>query len=207
MLNKKKLTIIAVIAVVLIGALTAGILAAVNTARTRTTPAAVSASPTAAPGADGFTAELESTAITAAATAAVFSGSDTRTQRVRSYVGAMFTQELAENFEPVWFDVFSDPIVGKVQIEATGETLISAVINVKGSVLVQDVTVSGKPGHRVYTVAVAVDCQPQWTTNTGNPRMPTAFTATWHIVLDEATGMVTGIEQPDPADIPVHPES
>lgn len=208
MLDKKRLAIIIAIAAVVIVALVIGIVwIATNATRSDAEPTP-SPSATSSAGADtsGFTPELKSAVITAAATAAQFQGSDTKAQRERNYLKAGFTQELATNFEPVWFEVFSDPIVGKVHIESTGETLVSAAVSIQA----RDVTVEsakGAPGSRIFRVAVDVDCQPQWTTETGNPRMPSKFTATWRVTIDEATGQITDVTQPTADEIPFRPES
>lgn len=207
MLDKKRLALIIAIAAVIIVALVAGIvwITANNKPGAEPEP---SSSPTSTADVDtsAFTTELRTTVITAAATAAQFQGSDTKAQRERNYVDAGFTQELATTFEPVWFEVFSAPIVGKVHIESTGETLVSAAVSIQArDVTVEDVT--GEDGNRLFHVAVDVDCQPQWTTDTGNPRMPSKFTATWRVTIDEATGQVTDIKQPTPDEIPFRPEN
>lgn len=208
MLDKKKLFVLGVIAFIIIGALVAVIIW-LSTSSTRNAPAEPTpgATPSSSAAADdGFTKEIEATATTAAATAAQFQGSDTKAQRERIYADAGFSQELATSFEPVWFEVFSDPIVGTVSIQATGETLVSASVGVKGTPNVELQSVKGKPGNRSYRVAVDVAFQPQWTTQTGNPRTESQYTATWIVTVDEATGVVTNVEQPAADEIPFRPE-
>lgn len=204
MLNKKKIIAAAAVAVIVIAAIIASVIWATSrTAASSPTPSPVVSE--SAPGeADGFTGELKSTAISAAAVAARFQGSDTKVARERSYLQAGFTQELAENFTPLWFDVFKN--AQSHTIEATGEVLIGAAVSVNGSRLITDVTAKGKPGHRTFRAAVDVDCTPQWTVEQVGPRMGSKFTATWYVTVDEATGTVINVEQPAPADLPFNPE-
>lgn len=206
MLNKKRMTIVIGIGIIVIVAIITGVIwlasATTQGAEPSPTPSETSTDNLRAP---GFTEELKGTAVTAAVTAAVFQGSDTRAAREKRYASSGFTQELAENFEPVWFDVFGT--ASKHYIEATGETLIGAAVNYTGVNTVQHVTATGKAGNRVYRVAVDVGCTPQWSVDGGGSQMATAFTATWTVTVDEATGLVTGIEQPTPDEIPFQPEN
>lgn len=205
MLDKKRLALIIAIAAVVIAAVIIAIVLVTTAnqpaAKPTPTPSATSTPSTTAP---GFTNELRSLTITAAASAAQFQGSDTRAARERYYLKAGFSPELARNFEPVWFDVFSNAT--KTKIAATGETLIGAAINVKGSALITEVTATGEAGHRVYRAAVEVDCQPQWSTDAGGPFTRSPFKATWHVTVDEATGLVTEVTQPKPDEIPFSTE-
>lgn len=205
MLNKKKIIAAAAVAVLVIVAIIIGIVWATSRPASSSSEPSPAVSESSTPGeTDGFTDELKSTAISAAATAAVFQGSDTKAARERSYLQAGFTQELAENFTPLWFDVFKS--AQSHTIEATGEVLIGAAVSVNGSKLITDVTVKGEPGHRTFRAAVDVDCTPQWSVDQEGPRMGSKFTATWYVTVDEATGAVLGVEQPAPADLPFDPE-
>ncbi|WP_096359753.1 hypothetical protein [Microbacterium sp. TPU 3598] len=205
MLNKKKIIAAAVVAVLVVAAIIVGIIWATSRSVTSSPePSPVVSESAEAGEADGFTDQLKSTAISAAATAAVFQGSDTKAARERSYLQAGFTQELAENFTPLWFDVFKN--TQSHTIEATGEVLIGAAVSVNGSKLITDVTVKGEPGHRTYRAAVDVDCTPQWSVDQEGPRMGSKFTAIWYVTVDEATGAVLSVEQPAPADLPFNPE-
>jgi len=208
MLDKKKIIIIAIVGVVvavLIGAIVWLALSGSRNTTTSTPDAAPTGS--AEPVIAEIPAEIEEMATTAAATAVQFQGADTKSQRERNYIAAGFSQEVAANFEPVWFDVFSDPIVGKVSIEATGESLVSAAVSVKSVPSVELESVTGEPGARSYRIAVDVAFQPQWTTDTGSPRFESQYTATWTVTVNEATNTVTGVVQPSADEIPFRPES
>lgn len=209
MIDKKKLTLIITIGAVLLAALIAAaiwiivLLSSDQTAAPAAPTETSTAQPTETPA--ELTPEISSAAITAAATAAQFQGSDTQDQRERNYITAGFIPELAANFVPVWFDVFDTPAVGKVTIESTGETLLSAAVSVQA----HDATVvkvTGSTGNRVFTIDVDVDCRPQWTTENGNPQTTYTFTNTWRITVDEATEQITAIEQPTVDEIPFTPE-
>jgi len=173
------------------------------------TPAGTDPSPSPSPvahiGIASFTKPLGAQSAIAAAAAAQFTGTDTHAQRQQAYTAAGLTPELAASFAPIWTRVFDAPDVGKAHIAATGETMFAASVSVLDTPEVTVESATGAPGHQAFTVAVVVTVQPTWSTSTGDRHIPSRFDATWQVTIDEASGKITAIQQPDPADIPFQP--
>lgn len=147
--------------------------------------------------------EIRATAITAAAYTASFDGMQTADARERGYVDAGVPENVAADVEPVWFEIFDSPNVAAVPVQSTGDTLLTAAINVLGTSSATTEAVSGSE----YLFAVDVECRPRWSTDDGTTEQAPAFTATWRVTVDTTTGDVISITQPTPDEIPFRPDN
>lgn len=147
--------------------------------------------------------EIRATAITAAAYAATFDGMQIAAVRERGYIDAGIPEAVAADLAPVWFEIFDAPSVAAVPVQSTGDTLLTAAINVLGTSVT---TVEATDGS-AYLFAVEVECRPRWSNETGATQQAPEFTATWRVTVDSSTGDVLSITEPTPDEIPFRPDN
>lgn len=194
--SRKSTLIISGVAVVLIGGAIFWAATPRDEDAAPTPDPTVSSAPSVAP-------EIRATAITAAAYVASFDGMQTGDARERGYVAAGIPEDIAAELEPVWFEIFDSPNVSAVPVQSTGDTLLTAAVNVIGT---PSTTTEAATGNE-YRFAVDVECRPRWSTDDGTTEQAPEFTATWRITVDSTTGAVTSITQPTPDEIPFRPDN
>lgn len=111
----------------------------------------------------------------------------------RAYVAAGMSAQLAASFQPVWADVFAPASVATAEISCRVNTL--PAVN----------SVDGTEGNYVWRVGVTVIYEGTWVHN-ATPGVQGAASATWWLTVEQETGEVIAIDQPSPNDVQIRIE-
>ncbi len=128
-----------------------------------------------------YESEYEQMAWRTALLASSWKGSATSESRVKDYVEAGMTQELAETYQPVWATIFAKALSAEVTTSADGKPQVQEILGVEGSY--------------IWRVAVNVNYTGTWHSK-GTTKLLPPRTATWWITIDQAKGAVTAINGP-----------
>lgn len=206
MLDKRKLTLFIIAAVVIVATI-AGI-AVLAIGRASTPQATSSTAPATAPIPSGHADETPNSASyeswlafepysqvarEVALEACRWRKLEDAAVKERAYVAAGMSAQLAASFRPVWADVFATESV------ATAE--ISCRVNTPPAVNAVD----GTEGNYVWRVGVTVIYEGTWVHN-ATPGAQGAASATWWLTVEQETGEVIAIEQPSPSDVQIRIE-
>lgn len=131
-----------------------------------------------------YMTEYAPVAIRVVNAAATWSSSQTPEERVQAYREAGMSDELAESFAPIWADMFTDAAVTDVEAQIVTFKQIGEI--------------TGSEGAAVWNVMYDVTFQANWNVDGAGSRLARE-SAYWWVTVDQATGKVTGISQPDPA--------
>lgn len=198
MIDKKRLTIIAVVIAVLIAVIVALIVALMNANRDS---AATPPSPTGEPVVPTvvetdptpeivFTEEQLQTIRDVAAAATTWTNITTNEANVQRYIDAGMSSSLAREFVPVWAEIY----LGGAEIYGT--------LAPRGTPTVVDYTPGSTEGTGIFQVEGVIDFDGTARLEPGRP-VPVTGQAIWLFALDEATGKVIAIAQPTLAELNV----